>query len=89
VTWPTEVHDLVATVGTPLFGVVGKWRKDGDTWLISLNHIDETVNFTGLVVPVRSKQGTKHIKLGGCYNTFPGGAHYYPGKEIKRGTEDC
>lgn len=81
---PVEVEALVATVGSPLFGVVGRWRKDGDRWLISLTHIDETVDFSGLVVPVKSQKGTKYIRLGECYNTWPDGAHYIPAGEVKQ-----
>ena len=80
---PVEIEALIATVGSPLFGVVGRWRKDGDRWLISLHDIDNTVDFSGLIVPVKSQKATKYMRLGPCDGTFPDGAYYLPAGEIK------
>ena len=81
-TEPVEIEALVATAGSPLFGVVGRWRKDGDQWLVTLTHIDNTVDFAGLVVPVKSQKGTKYIRLAYQYGTFTDGAYYVPGGEV-------
>lgn len=77
----TELRDVIDNVGSPLYGIVGRWRKIDDTWLIVLQGIDPDVDYTGETVTVKSKNGTKQIILGGLYNTFGTGAHYFPNKE--------
>lgn len=50
--------------------------------MVELDHIDNTVDLAGLIVPVKSKKGTKYIRLGSRFASFPDGAYYIPSGEV-------